>query len=60
MIFAATPSNSFSVPTPDEAAIQTTVESVANLCDQGNFESLEKLYANEVQVDYTSAFGGEV
>ena len=60
MILAATPSNSFNAPTPDEAAIQTTVESVANLADQGNFESLEKLYADEVQVDYTSAFEGEV
>ena len=60
MILAATPSNSFNAPTPDEAAIQTTVESVANLADKGNFESLEKLYADEVQVDYTSAFGGEV
>ncbi|MGL5942423.1 MAG: nuclear transport factor 2 family protein [Waterburya sp.] len=60
MILAATPSNSFSVPTPDEAAIETIVESVANLADKGNFDSLEKLYAEEIQVDYTSAFGGEV
>lgn len=60
MTLAATPSNSFDVPTPDEAAINTIVESVANLADKGNFESLEKLYADEVQVDYTSAFGGEV
>ncbi len=34
MILAATPSNSFNAPTPDEAAIQTTVESVANLSVQ--------------------------
>jgi ketosteroid isomerase-like protein len=60
MILAATPSNSFSMPTPDEAAIETIVESVATLADRENFESLEKLYAEEVRVDYTSAFGGEV
>ena len=60
MTLAATPSNSFNVATPDEAAIETIVESVANLADRGNFESLEKLYAQEVEVDYTSAFGGEV
>jgi ketosteroid isomerase-like protein len=59
MILAATPSNSFSMPTPDEAAIETIVESVATLADRENFESLEKLYADEVRVDYTSAFGGE-
>ncbi|MFM2311721.1 MAG: hypothetical protein RLZZ04_997 [Cyanobacteriota bacterium] len=60
MIFAATAANSFNPPTPEVAAINTIVESVANLADRENFESLEKLYANEVQVDYTSAFGGEV
>ena len=60
MTFIATTSNSLEVKTPDEAAIQTIVESVANLADKGNFESLEKLYAEEVEVDYTSAFGGEV
>jgi hypothetical protein len=59
MAFAVNPSNSFSMPTPDEAAIQTIVESVATLADRKNFESLEKLYADEVRVDYTSAFGGE-
>ena len=46
--------------TPDEAAIKTAVESVATLADSRNFESLEKLYAGRVRVDYTSAFGGEV
>ena len=60
MTLAANPSNSFDVSTPDEAAIQTIVESVANLADRSDFESLEKLYAQEVEVDYTSAFGGEV
>ena len=57
---AVNPSNSFNFKIPDEAAIDTIVESVANLADRGNFESLEKLYAEEVEVDYTSAFGGEV
>ncbi len=60
MNFIATNSNSLEVKTQDEAAIHTIVESVANLADRGNFESLEKLYAEEVEVDYTSAFGGEV
>ncbi|MDJ0600639.1 MAG: nuclear transport factor 2 family protein [Crocosphaera sp.] len=59
MTLAVNSSNSFNVSTPDEAAIHTIVESVANLADKGNFESLEKLYAQEVEVDYTSAFGGE-
>ena len=43
----------------DIAAIETIVESVAVLADSGNFESLEKLYADEIQVDYTSLSGGE-
>ncbi len=60
MTLAVNPSNSLNITTPDEAAIQTLVESVANLADRENFESLEKLYAEEVEVDYTSAFGGEV
>ncbi len=60
MIFAATPSHLVNAETADEAAIKTIVESVATLADKGNFESLEKLYAEEVEVDYTSAFGGEV
>lgn len=44
---------------PDIAAIKTLVESVAVLADSGNFEALEKLYADEIQVDYTSLAGGE-
>ena len=43
----------------DVAAIETIVESVAVLADSGNFESLEKLYADEIHVDYTSLSGGE-
>lgn len=60
MTLAVNPSNSFKVSTSDESAIETIVESVANLADRGNFASLEQLYAEEVEVDYTSAFGGEV
>ncbi|MEM7047339.1 MAG: nuclear transport factor 2 family protein [Pseudomonadota bacterium] len=44
----------------DNAAIKTIVESVAHLADTGNFEDLEKLYADEIEVDYTSLAGGEV
>ncbi len=43
----------------DEAAIKTIVESVGTLADTHNFEALEKLYAPEVEVDYTSLAGGE-
>lgn len=45
--------------TPDEAAIKTIVESVAVLADSSNFEALERLYADEILVDYTSLAGGE-
>lgn len=44
----------------DRAAIHTIVESVAVLADRGHFEALEKLYWEEVEVDYTSLNGGEV
>ena len=44
----------------DEAAIKTIIESVGILADQGYFSALEKLYADEVEVDYTSLNGGEV
>ena len=44
----------------DEAAIKTIVESVGVLADTGNFEALEKLYAPEIEVDYTSLTDGEV
>ena len=60
MTLAVNPSDSSNISTPDEVAIHTIVESVANLADTENFESLEQLYAQEVEVDYTLAFGGEV
>ena len=43
----------------DEAAIKTIVESVGTLADTGNFEALEALYAQEIEVDYTSLSGGK-
>lgn len=43
----------------DEAAIKNIVESVSTLADTGNFESLEALYAQEIEMDYTSLSGGE-
>lgn len=44
----------------DEASIKTIIESVGTLADSGNFESLEGLYAEEVEVDYTSLTEGEI
>lgn len=43
----------------DEAAITTVIESVSAFADRGEFEALERLYAPEVLVDYTSLSGGE-
>ncbi len=43
----------------DVAKIETVIQSVATLADGHEFEALEKLFAPEVKVDYTSAFGGE-
>ncbi|WP_185969182.1 nuclear transport factor 2 family protein [Aliiglaciecola sp. M165] len=44
----------------DEAQIKTIVESVGTLADTNNYESLEKLYAPEIQVDYRSLSGGDI
>ncbi|MEL6381674.1 MAG: nuclear transport factor 2 family protein [Cyanobacteria bacterium J06626_18] len=44
----------------DEAAIAVIINSVATFADHGDFDSIEVLYADEVQVDYTSLWGGEV
>lgn len=44
----------------DSAAIAIIVQSVGSLADSENFEALEKLYAPEVEIDYTSLAGGEV
>ncbi|GAA5213511.1 nuclear transport factor 2 family protein [Corallincola platygyrae] len=43
----------------DKAEIRSTIESFATLADQNAFEYLGRLFAPEVKVDYTSAFGGE-
>lgn len=43
----------------DHAAIATIVQSVGTLADIGNFAALEKFYAPEVALDYTSLAGGE-
>ena len=43
-----------------DAAIRTIVQSVAVLADRGAFEALEALYADEIEMDYTSLSGGEV
>lgn len=60
MVSIALSSASAYANTADEAAIKTIVESVGLLADTGNFEALEKLYAPEVEMDYTSLVGGEV
>ena len=44
----------------DEAAIAVIINSVATFADQGDFASIEVLYADEIQVDYTSLWGGDV
>lgn len=58
-VIATTPLKAFA-NAKDEARIRTIIESVGILADTGNFEELEKLYAPEVELDYTSLAGGEV
>jgi ketosteroid isomerase-like protein len=53
--FAATPW----AHTPDESAVRSVVESTAALADLREFDALERLYAPEVRVDYSSMTGGE-
>ncbi len=43
----------------DIATISSMVANVGAYADAGNFESLEKLFHEEVRVDYTSLAGGE-
>lgn len=59
MTLVTSTSGSASADPADDAAIKTIVESVAVLADSNNYEALEKLYADEVRVDYTSLAGGE-
>ncbi|MBD2259326.1 nuclear transport factor 2 family protein [Pseudanabaena sp. FACHB-2040] len=58
LIMALAPAPAFAQTEIEQAAITVLVESIATLADQENFESLEALYADEVQIDYTSLFGG--
>lgn len=41
----------------DVAAIKSLIESMAVLADSNNFESLEKIFAEEIEVDYSSLSG---
>lgn len=41
----------------DAAGIETMVQSVGSLADTGNFTALEKLFADEVMMDYSSLSG---
>ncbi len=43
----------------DQAEIATRVEAVAVLVDLHAFAPLERLFADELRLDYTSLFGGE-
>lgn len=47
-------------PLQDEAAVRTVVEGVAVLADRGEFDALERLYGDDVTVDYRSLTGGDV
>ena len=47
-------------PNIDEAVISTIIQSVATFADQSQFEELKSLFADQIQVDYTSLFGGEI
>lgn len=42
-----------------EASALSTIEAFAVYADKRQFTSLEKVFADKVVVDYTSAFGGE-
>lgn len=39
---------------PDQAAIQTIVESLGTFADRGEFDALARLYADEFTLDYSS------
>lgn len=46
--------------TSDTAAIKTVIESMATLADRNEYEALERIFADEVEVDYRTLAGGEV
>ena len=52
--------NSVAPSLADEAAIAVIINSVATFADQGDFDSIAVLYADEIQVDYTSFWDGDV
>lgn len=44
----------------DKSAIKTVMESMATMADRNEYAALENIFADEVEVDYTSLGGGEV
>ena len=56
---ALTPMQAHATP-QDKSQIATIIESVATFADRGEFFALERLYDDEVTVDYTSLTGGEI
>ena len=44
----------------DVSGIKTVMESMATMADRNEYEALENIFADEVEVDYTSLGGGEV
>lgn len=57
---AATPASTSTAQAIDKAAISVMINGVATFADQNDFASIEPLYADEIQVDYRSLWGGEV
>lgn len=57
MALALTTSPLAFAETADEAALKSIVESVGTLADTHNFDALEKLYADETLIDYSSLSG---
>ncbi len=57
MTLALTPLPQALAETADEAAVKTIVESVGVFADRHEFSALEKLYADEVLIDYSSLNG---
>ena len=44
----------------DVAAVKTVMEAMAVMADRNEYDALENIFADEVEVDYTSLGGGEV
>jgi hypothetical protein len=43
----------------DETEIRRIVDEIDNLCDAKNWQKLRELFADEVEIDFTSIAGGE-